>query len=262
MATGHYYLLERINALENLHRFFLPPELIEDNKIHLPKDITFQISKVLRLNKGDQILILDGLGKKYLTEITDTQSKNFIVTIKSEIKTDFETQTKINLFQAMIRSTKMEFVFQKCTELGISTFTPIICERSNFHQFNLNKLNRWKKIIREASEQSRRNITPKLFEPTSFSSAISKCSGLGMIAWENEENNRIKDVLKKWSAEKHLKNLSINIFIGPEGGFSNEEINQSNQKEFESVSLGKHILRSETAGIVLSTSIFYEMDDL
>ena len=145
MATGHYYLLERINALENLHRFFLPPELIEDNKIHLPKDITFQISKVLRLNIGDQIIILDGLGKKYLTEITDTQSKNFIVTIKSEIKTDFETQTKINLFQAMIRSTKMEFVFQKCTELGISTFTPIICERSNFHQFNLNKLNRWKK---------------------------------------------------------------------------------------------------------------------
>ena len=184
------------------------------------------------------------------------------MTIKSEIKTDFETQTKINLFQAMIRSTKMEFVFQKCTELGISTFTPIICERSNFHQFNLNKLNRWKKIIREASEQSRRNITPKLFEPTSFSSAISKCSGLGMIAWENEENNRIKDVLKKWSAEKHLKNLSINIFIGPEGGFSSEEINQSNQKEFELVSLGKHILRSETAGIVLSTSIFYEMDDL
>ena len=218
MATGRYYLLERINALENLHRFFLPPELIEDNKIHLPKDIAFQISKVLRLNIGDQIIILDGLGKKYLTEITDTQSKNFVVTIKSE--------------------------------------------RSNFHQFNLNKLNRWEKIIREASEQSRRNITPKLFEPTTFTNAISKCSGLGMIAWENEENNRIKDVLKKWSAEKHLKNLSINIFIGPEGGFSNEEINQSNQKEFELVSLGKHILRSETAGIVLSTSIFYEMDDL
>ena len=124
MATGHYYLLERINALENLHRFFLPPELIEDNKIHLPKDIAFQISKVLRLNKGDHIIIIDGLGKKYLVEIANFKSENAIATIQSELTTSFEAQNKINLFQGMIRSTKMEFVFQKCTELGVSTFTP------------------------------------------------------------------------------------------------------------------------------------------
>ncbi len=162
----------------------------------------------------------------------------------------------------MIRSTKMEFVFQKCTELGVSTFTPINCERSNFHQFNQNKLNRWKKIIIEASEQSRRDIVPELFNPTSFSQAINNCNGAGIIAWENELNNGIKDVLKNLKTQKLLKNSPINVFIGPEGGFTKAEIEQSYEKEFESVSLGKRILRSETAGIVISTSIFYELDDL
>ena len=246
-----------------MHRFYVEKNRIEKKGVIFEQDIEHQIRNVLRLIDSNKVIVFDNSGYEYLVELRNVNSKKIYGEIIEKTKKDSEALMKISLYQSVLKSKeRFEYILQKCTELGISTFTPIICERSNFHQFNLNKLNRWKKIIREASEQSRRNITPKLFEPTSFSSAISKCSGLGMIAWENEENNRIKDVLKKWSTEKHLKNLSINIFIGPEGGFSSEEINQANQKEFESVSLGKHILRSETAGIVLSTSIFYEMDDL
>ena len=148
----------------------------------------------------------------------------------------------------------MDFIVQKCTELGVSEIIPVVSERSVAKG---EKSGRWQKIAKEAAEQSGRALIPKISALTDFKSLLKKKNefDLALIPWELEKTNKLKAILQNSSPK------NIIILIGPEGGFSSQEIEQAKAAGFIPVSLGKRILRAETAGLAILSMIMYELDN-
>ncbi len=236
-------------------RFFINKKIEKDEKEILISDTNqiHQISKVLRKKQGDIIFILDNSGFEYECQIRQLVKKMLLLKIVSRKKNKNEPKVKVALYQSLIKKNKMEFVFEKCTEIGVSEFHPIISDRSV--KLSLNK-KRAETILKEATEQSQRGKIPELFLPEYFKKAINNISSdnLNIIFHEKSEELDFIDFLFKKS--KTLKDVDkINLFIGPEGGFSEEEIDIATKRGFFVVSLGKRVLRSETASILSSGAI-------
>lgn len=228
-----------------LHRFFISPDLIGDTQINLPEETSHQITQVLRLKKYDQIIVLDNSGTEFVVKLIDINKKHTFGEVIEKRKNENEPDKKIHLYQAIIARDNFELVLQKSVELGVSEVTPIITERTQFdRKFIEGKYERWQRIIKEAAEQSERGILPELHLPLNFEAALtqSKEKGKTLIAWEKE-----KEV--QWTSEYSKKAHDFNIFIGPEGGFTENEINYAKDQKAILISLGKTILRAETAAI-------------
>ncbi len=231
-------------------RFFITQKIQEDaSRITLQdSSVAYQVKKVLRKKEGSEIMLLDGSGFEYLCVISSLSSVLLELEIVEKKKNTNESMRPVRLYQSIIKKDKMEWVFEKCTEIGVSEFTPILAEHSVKLKINEE---RSRHIIREASEQSRRGKIPVLTDTVSFSKAISeinlKENSLTIVAHNTGNYPHIKDVLVK---EKN--NRPVNLFIGPEGGFSESEIEVFQKQECTFVSLGVTTLRSETAAVVAS----------
>jgi len=171
-----------------------------------------------------------------------------------------EPKVRITIYQALLKSDRFEFVLQKCTEIGVSAFVPIVCERCVVKKISANKLVRWQKIIKEAAEQSGRSILPVLKNAVSFNDACHSIEGLSLIAGITSESLRLSEVLRL-NTPKH-DSITLNIFIGPEGGFTEDELESAQRCGIQRITLGPHVLRAETAGIVAATAILYEYGEL
>lgn len=243
-----------------IHRFFAEPGSIKAEKVFLPKDAAKQIIKVLRLKRGDKITVLDNNGFEYLVrldEITPGQVTGVVIGRK---KNNSEPKTFIILYQALTKREKFETILQKCTEIGVSQFVPVETKRSLLKLGDIKKdrLERFQKIVHEAAEQSERGLVPFIGKPLNFEEAIKLASqGLTLCAWEEERKNNLADMLNR-----NKKGQKISIFIGPEGGFDTEEIIFAKEHDVITVSLGSRILRTETAGPLLSGLILYQQGDL
>ena len=159
---------------------------------------------------------------------------------------------------ALTQREKFEWILQKCCEVGVDQITPILCERSiqiSASDF-LKKKDRWQRILKEASEQSRRGIIPILNSPKPIQATFLDPAPMKIIAWENEQNNRLVDVLS------NQKFTDITLMIGPEGGFSEQEVEAAQVCGWIPFSLGKRILRMETAAIVACGIILYQSGDI
>ncbi len=242
-----------------IHRFFISGfEKVES--LILPQEIAWQISKVLRLQTGENIIISNNQGKDF-SYILETIQKNVVIAkYISVTENKSEPQSYITLFQALIPREKFEDVLQKCTEIGISQFVPIQTARSIVHTKDVNdqKIERWQKIIQEAAEQSERAKMPTVSSPITFEKALEEATKRSevFIAWEEEESNFPSEVLQK------INSKNISVFIGPEGGFTQEEIDYAKKRGAKTISLGPRILRSETAGIVLASLLLFSAKDL
>ncbi|MBI2942126.1 MAG: RNA methyltransferase, partial [Chloroflexi bacterium] len=176
--------------------------------------------------------------------------------------------TKITLYQALLRPSKFEVVLQKCTELGVAAFVPTISERciiSNVGDGNPAKLERWHRIIVEAAEQSNRGKLPTLQPASVFPQAAEQARGFSLVAWEGESERSIRDVVREGlgvGVAGARRPFTVNVFIGPEGGFSAAEVEIARSYGIVPVSLGRRILRAETAAIAATTIILYEAGDL
>lgn len=240
-----------------LHRFFVNPSLIKAGEVFLPKDISTQIKKVLRLQQGDKFIVLDNTGNEYLIELVSDISGKII----SQLSNNNEPNAKITLYQALTARDKFESILQKGTEIGISRFVPIATKRSllKVKDIKQDRIERFRKIIKEAAEQSERSMLPELHQPMTFELAINEAisNGYVLIAWENEIEEKISEKLKNLPPQS-----SISIFIGPEGGFERSEIEFAISKKVMSVSLGPRVLRTETAGLVLAALILFHYGEL
>jgi 16S rRNA (uracil1498-N3)-methyltransferase len=172
---------------------------------------------------------------------------------------DKETSLNIHLYQALIKPDRYEYVLQKGVEIGVNSFTPFTCTRSEIRDVSSNRMRRWNSIITESAEQSGRTRLPPLNDILTFSEALDSANGMVLIPWEEEYQMGIKDVFKTVRREEIS---DISIFIGPVGGFTSNEINEAKKIGSLSVSLGNRILRSETAGIIASAVILYEVGDM
>lgn len=241
-----------------MHRFFILPEWIDQDRVVIRGKQVHQLRDVLRLTEGDRILVLDNSGWEYeveLRKVTRGQVEGTVLG-KSSVT---EPCTRIILYQALLKGEKFGFILQKGTELGVAGFVPILCERcvaGHPEDVSDRKLDRWRRIIAEAAEQSRRGKLPSLESVLPFEQACQLAMGFSLLAYEGEKALGLRAALQG-------QNLpSVNIFIGPEGGFSPSEVEFARSCGILPITLGSRVLRAETAGLVAATAVFYEYGDL
>ncbi|WIV10686.1 16S rRNA (uracil(1498)-N(3))-methyltransferase [Proteiniborus sp. MB09-C3] len=245
-----------------MHRFFVDKENIRDNKVAIIGEDVKHIRNVLRLKEEDIISICDKQGMDYIAEIIDLSKEKVVCDIIETKISNSEPPIEVILYQGIAKSTKMDLIIQKSTEVGVAKIVPVITDRTivkiQDRKKEENKLERWNKITEEAAKQSKRGIIPEVCQILSFNEMLEtlKNNGIIIVPYENEENIGIKEILRG------AANKKINIVIGPEGGFEEEEIELLKAIGAHIVSLGPRILRTETAGLVTSAIVLYELGDL
>ena len=243
-----------------MHRFFIKSIIKKTKQVIIPENLRHQLINVLRLSVGDKITLFDNSGWEYITELKEIKKDNLIGFIIEKQKNSSEPTIKITLYQPILKSDKFEFILQKGTELGVTNFVPIFCDRSikrwNDDQILTKKYPRWKKIITEASEQCQRGIIPELNKPLDFTKAITypNKNMSKFIALTGNKHSKLKQI-----PQSNI-NMEIGLFTGPEGGFTKEEIELSKANSIKPISLGNRILRAETATIILITAILIKFD--
>ncbi len=233
----------------SVHRFFLPPELFEPLEVHFPRDVSRQISSVLRLKTGQTVTILDNRGYCREVELVDVDPRQTIGQASEIRKVGGEPAFHLELCLALTQREKFEWMLQKGTELGVSSFSPLVSSRSlvqdkrGFEE----KLVRWKKIVQEASEQSGRGLIPEINIPQKYPIFLKQYSGKrGYILYENEKSTGFAE---EYSRQAASGDAAAALLIGPEGGFSPEEVLLAEEAGFTVASLGIRILRMETAAL-------------
>lgn len=235
-----------------MHRFYLSQQLNIGDIYQLENDDKLHAAKSLRLKANDEVIICDGNCNDYNAVITDDVMNIKITGLYKRIK---EPCVYITLFQAMPKADKLEFILQKCTEIGVSEFFPFFSSRCVVKPSKNDKTMRYSKICLEAAKQSRRGIVPKSNAPLSYNDTLKKLENyeLVLLAWEDSQTP-LKSVLQN----TQCKNIAV--IIGPEGGFSSSEAADFGMHGAKNISLGNRILRTETAGISLASNILYELE--
>ncbi|MGQ9502925.1 MAG: RsmE family RNA methyltransferase [Anaerolineae bacterium] len=247
------------------HRFFIPPEWIREQSVTLFGEIAHQVCSVLRLRPGDHIIVLDNTGWECEVELQRVSPGDVIGRVVEERPATGEPRTRIILYQAALRARRFEFVLQKGTELGIAEFVPVVCERSLVADVSdLDaKRERWQHIIREAAEQSHRGRLPALRTAMMFALACQEAVTANTCAFilsEHEEHFNLKQALAHVKDNERKPPVTFSLFVGPEGGFTMDEIYLAAQYGIQPVGLGPRVLRAETAGLVAASAILYEME--
>lgn len=243
-----------------MHRFFVSPNQINENTIIIKGDDVKHIGAVLRMKKSEKLIVCDGQNTDYDCIIKDITKKAVELEIAEKKRNTVEPTLKIRLYQSIPKIDKMDFIIQKCVELGVDEIMPIITDYTIIKVDNQKidkKLERWNKISETAAKQCMRGKIPKVLNPINFSEAVehSKSSDIALIPYEYEKLHSLKFFIKDFTG------INISIFIGPEGGFSQNEIDLAKQNNIKPITLGNRILRTETAGLVTIANILYELGD-
>lgn len=244
-----------------MHRFFVTSENISATQVNFPAETARQMNLVLRLKPGTTVIALDGAGNELSVLLEQVGSEIAVGEITSRNRSVTEPRTHLTLLLCLTQREKFEWILQKCTEIGVSTFTPVISSRSLVQSAREveGKYERWQRIIREAAEQSHRGIVPVLKPAVRFDAALrlpeieNDCR---LIPWEEEHSLGIRQVMSG-----HLP-CRVTLTIGPEGGFSESEIVAAKSNGFIPVTLGPRILRMETAAVTAAALTLYECGDM
>jgi 16S rRNA (uracil1498-N3)-methyltransferase len=246
-----------------MNRFFVSTSDFHDEQVVLGKRQAHQIRNVLRMNKGDRIIVLDNTGYEYEAVLTEIKKDRVLGQIEQKRPAAGEPQVRLTLYQSLLSRDKFELVLQKCTEVGVSRFVPVITQRSLVRYADTvtpNKLARWQRIIAEAAEQSHRGQIPELAESLNFADSLSGLAefDLRLIASPDEHNTTLRKALH---SSNRTKPRTPALFIGPEGGFTDQEFKLVCDAGATPVSLGPRILRTETAAVVTAALILYELEN-
>ena len=245
-----------------MHRFFVPQNF--GNEMIITGVDAKHISKVLRMTLGDELQIVSDDGVTAQGKISFIYSACVKVGSLKIIAESNEPKVKITLAQGLAKGEKMDFIIQKAVELGVTSIVPVAMEHSVVQLDGakaIKKVERWQKISESAAKQSKRNIIPLVQPVMSVEEMLAKnnCS-TKIIAYECENQISLKSVLKEAIEQNKIENLLL--IIGPEGGISEDELDLARAAGAKPVSLGRRILRAETAGLVAMSAIFYETGDL
>lgn len=245
-----------------MSKFFVKENQINNDKIHILGEDVNHIANVLRMKKEDEVQICNQeTGENYITKIISFSKDKIECEIVKKIIETVESNVDITLFQGIPKFDKMELIIQKNTEVGVKKIIPVLMERTvvKLDEKTANKkIERWQKIAEVAAKQSMRDIIPEIENIIKLQDITKQDYDEVLVAYENEEKNMLKQELKKLQGKDRYK---IAIVIGPEGGISEKEIEILKNMGASFVSLGKRILRTETAGIVMSGNIMYELED-
>lgn len=245
-----------------MHRFFVPQ--LYNEEMYIEGVDARHISKVLRMQPGAQLQIVSDDGVSAVAEITAIDSERVTVRCLEKLAESHEPRVKLVLAQGLAKGEKMDFIIQKAVEMGAYSVIPVAMEHSVVRLDGAKaakKVERWQKIAESAAKQSKRDIIPEVQPVHSMAEMLAKCTcQTRIIAYECEDRLSLKAALK--AAEEAGGISELLLIIGPEGGISEGELEQARQAGAVPVSLGRRILRAETAGLVAISAIFYETGDL
>ncbi len=249
------------------HRFYVPPTRINGDKVSIRGTDVWHMTKVLRLSKGAKIIVFDGKGHEYRVIIEQQKRQELIGTVLEQWESHAESPLRLILVQGLPKANKMDLIVREATEIGVNEIIPLETERSiwntkqkraqgeKVHQ----RLERWSRIGIEAVKQSCRTAIPLIRPVVTIAEFLSQdiSADAKLLLWEAEQHTSLKHILQKVPPPVR----SAIIVIGPEGGFTQEEAEQFQASGYTPVSLGKRILRTETAGIVVLGILQYEWGD-
>lgn len=246
-----------------MHRFFVEPSQIRGGRAVITGSDVSHISRVLRLGPGDAITLLDGCGGVFHAVIEKAGRSEVTCAVKERLETAGGLPLKVTLVQGIPKGDKMDLIIQKGTELGVSRFIPLACERSVVRLDDqaraARRRERWQRVAVEAAKQCRRPYIPEVARPAGWQEILSdmpSCA-LALIPWEGEENVTLRDMMR----ENDLP-AEVYIFIGPEGGFAASEVALARAENVLPVSLGPRILRADTAALIVPAIVLYYWGDL
>lgn len=244
-----------------MHRFFVELNQISGDVVVISGEDFKHITKVLRLGSGDEIEVCDGQGIDYQVLLSTPGASSVSGTIKNRYPSEGENADfSVTLFQGLPKGTKMEVIIQKSVELGVTDIVPFSSQRaiSQIKDKKDKKIERWQRIAYEAAKQSKRGIVPEVKSPCSLMNLLAAVAHYDVLflAYEDENKQSLKMALKNLKKPDDFdKKLKIGVIIGPEGGFDPQEVETCKKAGVISVTLGKRILRTETAGMVVLSQI-------
>lgn len=255
-----------------MDRFFVEPEHLnlDDKTLYIDGEDVKHISKVLRYGQGDEIEVCDSNGHEYICRIESIDKTRIDLSIVDEVDINRESRIRVSLYQGVPKSTKMDIILQKLTEAGVDEIVLVNTKRSvvNIKGDKADKkFDRWERIIYEAAKQCKRGLIPKLRGILTFKEALEDMekNDINICPYEVEKSLGIKEALQTDQVKRILENkdeVRVGIFIGPEGGFAEEENEMVKAAGIASVTMGPRIFRTETASIVATAITLYELGDI
>ena len=239
-----------------MHSCYVPPAQISEATIRINESDRHHLLNVLRLKAGDHVEVFDGEGSRYVASLCDTRRSPLRAKI---LRCQFHPHTPpyITLFQGLPKFDKMDLIVQKTTEIGVNQIAPMICQRSIPKSvIQQKRVARWQRIANEAAKQCKRPHFVHVLAPQRLEGCLRGVDHLDLLIllWEGEKRQGLKEILRNYGGAK-----SVGLFVGPEGGFTGEEVELAVQNGCLPVMLGDNILRTETAAIVGVASVMYEL---
>ncbi len=249
------------------YRFFVPPERIKGRTVEFDQTQAHQLRDVLRLSPGEPVVVFDNSGWEFDVVLERVDREGATGRVERRRLVETEPKVKVTLFQALLKGNRFDWLLQKATEVGAVGFVPMVtarCVAEPPDPSARGKFERWRRIVIEAAEQSRRGKVPKIHEPVSFEEACRSVHGLAFIPYEGRGCQPLRAALEEATgpAAGLHRPYSVALFIGPEGGFTAEEVELARRHNMLPVSLGPRILRAETAGLVALTIVLAHFGDL
>jgi 16S rRNA (uracil1498-N3)-methyltransferase len=251
-----------------MHRFFIAPELVKEMGVYLslPKELAHQVRDVLRLSLGERLILLDNQGNEILAAVESSSRAGVIVQLLERHAGKPPSPIRIVLCQGLMKSARFEWILEKGTELGVAAFAPVLCRRSTagLQDAGAAKIQRWQRIIQEASEQCGRATLPALQPIRPLAQALGEIpsGSLAIMPWEEAEGRSLRDVLAgvRMRVAGVVIPQTILLFIGPEGGLTPDEIALARKHGVQVVTLGTRILRAETAALACVANVMYALE--
>ncbi len=245
-----------------MHRFFVEPSQIGEKEIVITGSDVNHIRNVLRMRAGEELLAADGQGSEYRCILRELQDSEIRAEICRKFSGSAELPSRITLFQGLPKSDKMDLIIQKCVELGVFRIVPVTTKRTVVKldaKKEESRRKRWTAVSESAAKQSGRGIIPEISGVRGFKEAVEEAGELDvcLIPYEKAENMaRTREILSGIPA-----GASIGVFIGPEGGFEEEEVREAMEAGARPITLGRRILRTETAGMAVLAMLGYLLEE-
>lgn len=242
-----------------MRRFFVPEGVLGGESVSLPAELSRRLAAVLRLKRGDRVVLADGGEREYKVELTSISARSVEADVVAELAPPPEPAVALALYQSLVRPQRFELVLEKGTELGVARFVPLLSDRVQVKtEGGSQRAERWRRIVTEAAEQCGRGRVPAVEEPQRFAEAVRGAAGLRLLPWEGERKRGLRSVLRALNP----KPGEVSLLIGPEGGLAEDEVAAAVAAGWTTVSLGRRVLRSETAGIVAAALVMHELGEL
>jgi len=245
-----------------MHRFFAEPDQIGEKEIVITGADVNHIRNVLRMRVDEEVLIADGQGAEYRCKLTDLGENEVRAQILWKLDGNAELASAVTLFQGLPKSDKMDLIVQKCVELGVDRIVPVSTKRAVVKldaKKEQTRLKRWNTISESAAKQSGRGVIPEVSGIMSFGKALEEAKKLDVLLIPYERAEHMAETRRVMGEIR--PGQSVGIFIGPEGGFEESEVEEAVAAGARAITLGRRILRTETAGLAVMAMLGYLLEE-